>query len=512
MSLADNFARLRTVDTAVKPSGAKTEWEAAWRAYEDVSRSDTISMLSALGAGIKNNTSPLEVVLMRRMVDRLAVVYAKAPTRWWMASPDSDTPIDESGAQHREITRALERSKYDLVLRRVDRLSALLRNVAVRLYPSDVRGAVLLQPVLPTSIMREPSDHAPDMLDEDVQFAIQRGSVPGASGPAAERWEHWTRNVATNVWSMAMVDGSGQPLPKAQQPFASTNLINPYPMLPVQMFYDDEPAGRAWLPPRFSRTAWVRAINAMANDLWALILNEAHTQKVVNTDDTKKAPKTTGPNVIWALGLDDKASVLSQTTQIAPVTDTLESFVRMWTLSEDLPATEFDRTKQQETGAALRVHMEPLLSRRRDLVPLAVQAERQLWQRYMGVHNVHASAGLRAWAGVAPFPDGLTVDVEIADLEVPTDIKEVQGAASQAIVVGTGSTIDMIQAERGCSRAQAIRIYERVQRDMKAYPPRAPEGALANGQDPSNPVPNSEARSGTNSQVQAARKSPDPGE
>ena len=448
----------------------------AYRSYHDASSEDTRALLQRVGAGLKNNPNPLEVALLRRIVDRLAVIYTRPPTRWYVRG---GMRLDEDGEEHTAIVETLERSKYDLALRYCDKTRTNLRQAVIRYYPSDALGCVVLRVFEPHIVLRAPSSYCPDTVDEDDAIALK---IRGGRDPARELWEFWER--AGTEWSMTIVDGNGSPV--ASQPFADGR--SPYAKLPIQIVYDGYPAGQAWLPPRFSRQSWSAAINAMANDLWALILHEAHSQKVVATDNTQLVPKESGPSVTWVLPKDATASILSSTVHMKEASDVLESFVRLWTLSEDLPAVELDRTKQVVTGAALRVMSQPLLARRADQVPLAVADEKSGFERYRAVHNFHARYSQASNWRVAEIADDLSVEVEIADLEIPDSLDSVQQVGARQILVGTASVIDQIQAETGLPRHQAVKRYHQIQRDLVAYPPRH-DPASNPTQGPDGPAP-----------------------
>jgi hypothetical protein len=220
--------------------------------------------------------------------------------------------------------------------------------------------------------------------------------------------------------------------------------------------------------------SWADAINAMANDLWALIHHEAHNQIVVATDDVKLVPKEHGPGTTWVLPKDAVATILSSTVHMKEAQEVLDSFVRLWSLSEDLPISEFDRAKQMVTGAALKVASQPLLTRRADQVQLACSDERAAFERYRAVHNEHAAnSEAPLWQEREMIADDLELDVEIAEMDIPTDKAEIQDVGAKQIMMGTGSVIDQIEAEYGIPRHEALEKYAQIQKDLSDYPPRA---------------------------------------
>lgn len=499
MKLSD----LRQIDLAAKPPGADEEWARAWRAYNDCSRADTQAHLQSIGAGIKGNARPLEAQLLRRVVDRLALIYARPPTRWFVRA---GVRLDEESPEHCSIVETLERSKLDLALRFADKTRTNLRQCVLRYYPSDALGSVVPRVFEPNIVLRSPSPSCPDVLDEDDAFALK---IRGGLDLALELWEFWERDGA--VWRCSHVDGSGSPT--AIQPYRDGEC--PYDRLPVQVIYDGYPAGQAWLPPRFSRTAWADSINALANDLQALIRHEAHTQVTINTDDTKTVPKEHGPGTVWVLPKDATAGVLSHVVHLKEASEVIENFVRLWTLSEDLPAVELDKSKQVLTGAALKTLSQPLLARRADQVPLAVADEKSGFERYRAVHNFHARYSQASNWRVAEIADDLSLEVEIAELDIPADLNQTQQVGARQILVGTASVIDQIQTEYGISRHQAVKKYAQIQRDLVAYPPRHdPASNPTQGPDGPQPKTTTEEVYGAHSIVDAldAAAAADPAE
>jgi hypothetical protein len=457
---------LKVVDQRTKPCGADSEWILAHSYYEDVARATTQARLKALGAGLLDNPHPLQLSLLRRIIDRLAVVYDSPPTRWLV--DELGARKDEESVEHDAMERVLDRVQYDLAWRRVDRLRALMRQVVVRYYPSDDKKSVVMRIFEPYNVIRDPSPGAPDMLDADRRFALRLSGNDLQNG-ADEVWEYWDRTSAGG-WQMAWVNAGGDAI--AGQPFASTSLRNPYTELPVQMIYDDYNGGVPWFAPRCSRTSWVDALNAISNDLWALVLHEAHTTKIIKTDNPEMVPRTTAINATYVLPKDSDAMNLASNAKLQEAQNILDNFVRLWTLSEDLPASEFDKAKQVVTGATLRVQNGPLLARRVAQVPLAIADEAIAYRKLRAVHNIHvASPGGAKW-GLPLLDETTSLEIEVADVDIPTDLKEVQEAGARSLALGTKSLIDLIMAEQNCSRAAAIKIYERVKLDNDSYPAR----------------------------------------
>jgi hypothetical protein len=330
-------------------------------------------------------------------------------------------------------------------------MRALMRQVVVRFYPSDVDRSVVIRVFAPYLVARDPSPDAPDSMDRDRSFALKMsGNV----------WEHWERDG--EIWRCQWVDAEGKEL--AEHPFRPTQGVSPYPRIPVQIVYDDFAGGRDWLPPRQSRSTWMEALNAQSNDLWALITHEAHTQRYVSTNDPTGLPKHIGPDEMLVTPADATIGVLQYSPKIRESQDTITANVRLMLFGEDLPISEFDDAKQVVTGAALKVQSRPLIDRREAQVLLAESDERSAWSRFRGVHNVHASE----W-GVDVLATDTEIELEVAPLEIPEDESRLLDTDSKAITMHARSVIDVIQRLHLCNRDAAIEIYRRIEKDNEEF-------------------------------------------
>lgn len=513
---------LKTVDRETKPQGADQEWSRLYHYYIDQGRSATSEQLRRMGAGISTDKvpHPIEAQLLRRVVDRLAVIYDRPPVRWLANS--SGSRLSDSNAEHKAMVAALERSQYNLAWRKVDRLRTLMRQEFIRFYPSPSKRTVIPRLFAPFNVLRDVSPSCPDTVDEDRAIAL----CVGKRGGFKELWEFWRKEQGADgpFWSVAYVDEGGgfadeQPFDLADAEAAGIVLRTaggsfdgfrvPYGELPIVQIFDDYPGGQAWLPPRMSRTGWVESINAISNDLWNLIFYEAHSIKVMKSDDPSALHQETGPNTVVRVGADNNEDfrIISQQPNMQESREILEYLVRLWTLSEDLPASEFDRHKQVVTGAARRVESAPLLARREAQVPLAEMDERLAYEKFRAVHNYHREDG---WVRTL-VPDR-HLEVDIPDLDIPEDTQARQEANSRALALGTKSMIDVIMEDRGCPRHQAIKLYERIREDSEKYPSLlTPETDQSGLSGPRMTAPSSPAEMvGVDSQVGAIAETQEP--
>jgi len=317
----------------------------------------------------------------------------------------------------------------------------------------------------PYNVLREPDPSAGDMIENDRQFALclaKTGQV--------ETWEHWKRDGQTWRVQIVQTQGEREEL-SSDQPFGSTALVSPYPVLPVQVVYDELPQGRAWLPPRASRIANQRAVNAIANDLWSLITHQAHSREVLKVDDPASAPTVTGHGGMYKLEPNDSYEMVTPNPKIKECQEVLDYLAMLWLLGEDMPLSDFDKSTQVLTGAALLVQERALNARREGQVPLALEDERLAWRKLRAVHNLHTRANASGTWDLPALAEDTELEVEIAEVTQPIDAAQLQNAMFRDIAGGAASIIDYIQARDSVSRKIAIETYERVKEDMTAYPP-----------------------------------------
>jgi len=443
-------------DQASKPEDFDGELIRLKHYYDDSSRTQTIRSLKMLGMGLEDNQYPIQTNYLRRIIDRRAVLYSKPPTRW-LKDAAADQRVDESDDEHQNMLKVLKRSRYDMALKRMDRLRSLMRQMIVRFYPVDSMGSVAPRLFSPFVVKRCPSSNAPDILEEDECFALEIGN-----GGILEYW--WKED--DGQWRMVHRKGDSVVF----RPFAEYNDINPYAELPCHLVFDEFTAGEAWLPPRFSRAAWVMAINAVCNDLMSLSANEAHTETVHKTDDPTSGLKEMGPNVMHVVNRDDSVEKLASNPKIEGVLKVRESFIRDFSTGEDLPVSEFDSSKTILTGAALKVQQGPLLERREEQLPLAKDDELHMYRKLRAVHNLHAGSTDK-W-DIPELDEKYDISIDFSPASIPIEASELDETITRNLAVGFISMVDGLQMKAGIDREEAKMQLKRVREDDKDFPPR----------------------------------------
>lgn len=453
---AFNLRRLQKVDQSLKEPGWHSDWEMQAALADDRSRAKVQARNKALQMGVRDDAHPVECSLLRAVVEALSVCYRSSPTRWLARGGER---LAEDASEHRAVMAAYERASVDAALAEIDRMRTLFRQVAVRLYPSDLKRRVRLMPYGPMHLLREPDLSEPDDLRADRRFALQH----------AGGYEMWTRDA--EGWSMAMLNTQGQLLPMESQPFAESNLRNPYPELPVVLFYDGLAKG-PWIPPKSSRTSYPLMISTLMNSLVSLVRWQAYSEvqyeqpaDSARTVTPNEMPSKTGPGLRHLLPPGVTPRMLTHDPRVEECIKVVDVLMDQWLRSESLPTDQFKRS-QSVTALGLRTLAQPLQRRQESMRTFALEGERMLYRAFAAVHNVHAGE----W-GATRLPVDVELEVELGPVEVPTDPRELVDTTAKSMALGGSSVIDLIMAERTLTRTEAIQWYERVVDDREQYPP-----------------------------------------
>lgn len=444
------------MDAATKPLHFEETCETLIELYADSSFSATNDHLKRLGVGLGTNKTPLQVSMLRYVIDRISVAYDRPPNRY-LEKTATNKRIAESSKHHKAMLRVVERAQLDLAMREADRIRGLTRQAIIRYYPVDSEGAVLARVFNPCHVFRIVDPASSDRIEQDQAIAIQL---------AGGMHEVWWRDE--EGWLMMWTVRNGEP--HDVQPFGDNDFRSPYSELPISIVYDSFSSGRAWLAPRVSRIASVNAINLLSNELLELVATQAHvTRRFKTRDPNRPPPAQTGPGQTVKIHIEDELDDISPSPAIAEAKLVLQEVIRNFLLSEDLDPNELSESRAINTGAALRVQERGLMARRESQVPLAVRDERLAYRKLRAVHNHHAAS----W-GESPLSEDHDMRAELAEIDSPTDMSTQLDVESRKIALGIGSTIDAIQALENLHRPQAIERYSRIKEDAQAYPPLSP--------------------------------------
>lgn len=462
---------LRQADAAWRLDGYDRDIDKQNRLFFGQARQLVRDYLRRLGIGLAEDTEPLDLGWLQEVLRTRAVTYASKPVRRLQGDEGRGTEL---------VSSALERMGFDAFLRELDVRVTLWRTALVRYYPSDASRSVVPRMFSPMAILRAPSAAEPERLDQDRAWALEL---------ADGSFEMWTR-LEGGGWSMALLDKHGGRMPLSEQPFASTELVSPYPALPATLVYDGY-SDRAYLPIPSHRTSYPLELAAcVALIMEALVATSGPEVSYEQTADVaapdvgpEDMPEEFGPGTRQLLPKNVTASVLQLNPQVAGAVSTIELLQTALLRAEGIDPGLF-RQSQSVSAAALRVLQRPLREIQEARKPWALMAEARHWEALRAVHNVHAGV----W-GVDALPDG-ELEVQLAQLDAPMDPKELAEAYNLGRASGTHSIIDHIQAAWNVGRAEAESIFVRVQADRQVYrsqPDPEADPNLAPGPNPAAP-------------------------
>ena len=454
-------------DKATKPQAGTYDTTAIELSqfYEDRAQNIVLAYLKALGIGDRMNPAHLSASALRRIVSDQSVVYSTPPVRLLEVA---GVELEDDDPEMKNLNEVFERMIYNAHWQQIDELRNLYRNVAVVLQESDAHGCVQIRTFEPFNVIRHVDPRAADIMDADQAVAFQISSGREDSRNVYELWLH----EDDGNWRMHIVDGTGART--GVQPFGDDGASPFGSVAPFFMAYDEVPRGRAWLPINSNRLAFCKNASGLINDLVYLVKQEAHSSVAISTDDQRGLPTENGPGRVWVTPADSSIQVLSPNPKIAESAGLLDRVLRMWSNSESLPPDTFQADRQILTGQALKVLNMPLSERRRRQVPLVAPLEARAYQKLVAVHNAYHEQ----W-GLPRLLEDAELRVTASDTWQPTDPKELQETVFKDLAIGAQSIIGYLMERYGLTRPEAVRKYERVQRDREVFPVMSAQNPLA---------------------------------
>lgn len=410
--------------------------------------------LGDLGMGILRDPYPLQVGLLRHVVDQLSVVYRSPPTRYLL---DGRMRVGDADTAQTIVWEQYDRAHVDAVLREVDARRTLWRTAFVRVYASDVAQRVKLAIYPPTAVYRECDAGEPDDLRADRRIAIQRSDGT---------WE--LLEPADGGWRVTYHSARGTQDPVEER----------HEVLPLVPFWDGLP-DQPYLPCYQWRTEYLMKIAMISNELPASVMYNVHPRLVLERGfpppgqpqegSSSDPPTNVGPGTLAMLEEGETMRAIELNPKIEAITRAVAETVREWYRAESLPTDDF-RASQSVSGLGLRVLAEPLRERRERLAPFARESEERLFEAFRAVHNEHADA----WG--QPFlADGRGLDVQLGSIDVPVDPREHLEVLAREMALGINSRLGALMAYRGLARSDALAELLQVELDREAFRAEEPE-------------------------------------
>lgn len=437
--------------------------------FEGRSRLVVRAFIEKLQLGDKSNPSPPSPNLTRRLIEQLTVVYRTPPTR---RLKRGRVLVEDEAPDAIAVADAYKRSRVDTAMRRADHLRTLLRQCVVVLCENHELKRVTMRVHPPQNVFRVPCVTSADCIDQDTAVAIL------LDGGVYEVWNHDAEG-----WVVTIENDQGEfALPPEEQPYAETGGRVPFGVAPFVMLYDEDPVGRAWLPIDQSMLDSVLNVAAMYCDVVYLVAMETWTLKVAIGLDPYAAPTQGGPGKIISLPKGGDVKLLAHSPQIDDATRVIQEVLSGLALAAGLAPNAFALDRVEQTGAALRAAERFLDARRVGQVPMAQEAEIDLYRKFAAIHNANAGP----W-GRDPLPVDVELACTFAEPSIPSDPEQDQRVAMVDLQAGLASPVAYIQKKYGVSREQAFEILKSIPQDrvLVGWTPNAqPAGAAIAGGGP----------------------------
>jgi hypothetical protein len=455
-------ARLRDRTEPLYPGGSHVYLRSAellLAYYEDQAIEITRKKL-----GFKHNSTsdPITANYLKRIVDTLAVTYDQPPDRRLMDA--DDVPLKDDDPVVELLEDILEDSSYDAFLRKLDAYRTLLGTVCIRTYADDAQQRLKFRLFAPTQFLRDPTPGYEDDVSHDCAIALQL---------RAGCWELWERARDGDPWSCRWVDERGNEM---GSPFGE-DPTNPYPVLPIQLVHDQLPMGDAFMPLHLGDITFQENINRVLNTVPDVADLQAYDMMVYETNSPEVGAEiATGPREMAIIPQGDKLSAVPRNPKLVEAMETADRIIDQWLIVKNIPIDYFKGSTKLSTGSAIRIQLWPLIERRNEMHPLVVREQRDAFDIIRCVWNAHCGS----W-GQDPLDDSVTLDIQMSEMNIPTDPDKLRDIGFREIAAGLSSTIEYLMDKHSLTRQQAIERYEQIKGDNDVYPPVINTNSMVDG-------------------------------
>ncbi len=378
--------------------------------------------------------------LVKKVVNRLAVVYKEPPTR----------SVVNGSAKDQTIAASLwQKSLIDVKLKKANRLTKLLKTCLVRVaYRND---SIQYDIVTPNVV-----DAVYDIPEEPRELLITRPS----KRPEDTTYAYWSAD------QHFLLDARGNVLPSPE----NVGNLNPYAVLPFVPFFDADPGDTFFLPGGDDLITAQKAINLKCVDLLRNIQLQAWGQPWAKGLGVTKLDF--GPETAINLPKDGDFGYAQPQAVIAEVVEAIDYFVKQLAITNNLPGATFATDPVEASGVAKLVDTVDLREARQDDIELYRVYETKLFDVTKAVWNYHNPNN--------PISESATLGIDFADLEAPQTETERLDAIKRRIDLGIWSVVDAMMDENPDlkTRDDAIRELEQRRIENDTYGPLA---GLLNG-------------------------------
>lgn len=380
------------------------------------------------------------VNIVRKITNRLAVVYKEAPAR---------TVVNGTARDQAIAAKIWEQSRIDLAMKKANRYSKLLKTVVVRVaWRNDVIAYDILTPNILDATFEDP-EHPDSLL-------ITRP----AARPEDVSYTYWT------PLEFFTLDARGNLLPNPD----NLDNANPYGALPFVPVFDRDPDSEFFLNGGADLVLAQRTINLKLVDLLRNIQSQAWGQPWAKGLGVTKLDF--GPETAISLPADGSFGYAQPTAVVTEVIEAVDFLIKQTAICNSLPGATFATEATDESGIAKLVDSVDLREAREDDLELFRTYESRLFEVTRSVWNFHNSNN--------PISESASLGIDFADLQPAQTETERLDGIKRRIDLGVWSVVDAMMDENPDlkTREDAIRELEVRRVESDTYGPLA---GLLNG-------------------------------
>lgn len=416
-----------------------------------------LNYLKSLGLGHRKNRDPAMYGTVPRLVSSLNVLYSSPPTRLLRRGDDV---LEPSSAECKALEVVYRRSSLNAHYRAISGRMLLHGSCLVSYGTSPEHGTIKPRVFAPQYAFRQTTLGAEYVLESDEAIAL----LLSDGDKDQRRYEYWVQT--DEGWTCRITNGGGEPI--GYQPYGESGLI-PYSELPLQLL-TDEPLidGSAWPPLPIHRLTNSLAVDGVLNDLPLLVALQAHSQKVVTTNDTNQAEgavREQGADKVWILSDGTTVSVLNHQPAIQESDDVIERILSGVAQREGLPPDQFSRKRTAQTGEAQRVAQLEANLRRLERAEIAEFHERVAYKKIAAITEVDAKI-----LGLPVLDKELELIVAFGHRWEAASPKELQDVAFRDMAIGARSLPEYVAEARQIGHAEAEALLEKIDAERKRWP------------------------------------------
>lgn len=380
--------------------------------------------------------TPLQINIVRKVINTLAMVYFKAAKR--MISTDADQKLFDEIARHAAL---------DVVLKQASKYTKLLKTILLR--PVWRNGQIEVD-ILTGDIVEVETGDSPRDLKKVLIIHYP------ASGKADETtFSLWTPELFQRLdWRGHVIE---------EEP-------NPYGVLPFVPCWDSLPIDDFWIQGGGDLVSAQDAINEKLTDLMHVIRWQAFSLGYLKTDS--HGPQgvfsynslTIGPGKFVSLPAHKEAEIGFVTPQAAiqETWDVITGIIQQTAIANGLSAHSLTAQPVSESGVSKIVSNLELLERRQDDLELWRRYEQNLFELIKTVWNVHSPS--------RKFNSGSTLTVDFAEMRQASEENEQNEKWETLIENGQASPVDWAIARNpDLSRDEAKELLRQVKEENKEF-------------------------------------------